>query len=661
MKILKLAVYGIAAIVALAALAVGAAAVVVDGAFVKARLERAMKEKNRALAIEGVPAVKLFPVAGIALGKTTLSEAGSDKRFVALESMEVAVRVMPLLSGEVAVETLKLAGLKVSLVRARDGRMNFDDLAGEKREERAGPPPRVRLGEASIERAEISFRDEASGREVSVSDLNFRTGRLEGAAPAPVELSLRVRGREPAIDVKAGAAGALRLDLARPEIVLDGFKAQASGRIDRDTLAAELAAPRLEITPARAAGADITGSMKLAGPQRKLEAKLRIAAVEGSARALSIPKLALEANGVAGGIPLAAKADGTLKADLVKETLDADLSAKVDESTIKAKLGLAKFAPLAANFDLAVDRIDLDRYFPPKKEPADPNARIDLAALKGPTVTGMAAIGALAARRVKLQNVKAEVKLNNGRLEVAPHSAALYGGTLSGSLSVDSSGNRISLKEEVKGVQVGPLLRDTAQQDRLEGRGNVSLDVAMAGATVPALRKSMGGSARVELRDGAVKGVNFAEAIQDVRSVLGSRSAKANDPGKRTDFSEITGSFKIKNGIAHNEDLQGKAPLLRLGGAGDIDIGGSRVDYTARVSLVATSKGQGGRDLSQLVGVTIPVRLTGALEKPDVAIDFGDVIAKSGGSIGRALGSAGSATGRAAGSVGDKIRGLFGR
>ena len=59
-----------------------------------------MKEKNRTLSIEGDPKVKLFPVAGLSLGTTSLSEPGSDKLFVSLESAEVAVRAMPLFSGD---------------------------------------------------------------------------------------------------------------------------------------------------------------------------------------------------------------------------------------------------------------------------------------------------------------------------------------------------------------------------------------------------------------------------------------------------------------------------------------------------------------------------------------------------------------------------------
>ena len=49
---------------------------------------------------------------------------------MSLDSAEVAVRVMPLLSHEVAVETLKLSGLKATVVRRKDGSMNFSDLSG---------------------------------------------------------------------------------------------------------------------------------------------------------------------------------------------------------------------------------------------------------------------------------------------------------------------------------------------------------------------------------------------------------------------------------------------------------------------------------------------------------------------------------------------------
>jgi hypothetical protein len=59
--------------------------------------------------------------------------------------------------------------------------------------------------------------------------------------------------------------------------------------------------------------------------------------------------------------------------------------------------------------------------------------------------------------------------------------------------------------------------------------------------------------------------------------------------------------------------------------------------------------------------VTIPVRATGSLEKPDITVDFAELIAKSGLGIGRALGAAGSTAGGAATGIGEKVKGLFRR
>ncbi len=703
MKALKILGYGAGGLVALLLVALAVAVLVIDGGFVKARLERAMQEKHRTLTIEGEPRIRLYPVAGIALGKLVLTEPASDKVFIALDSAEIAVATLPLLSREVAVEVLRISGLKVNIAREVDGRLNFADLTGAGETE-ASPKhgelriPAVRIAQVAIERARVGYRDAASGQEVTLDDLNLKTGRLDGATPGQVTFSARLTGRKPELDIRAQAAGAVRFNLQRQEIGLDAFSLQVKGRADRDTLAVEIAAPKVEITPAYASGSAIAASVKLSGPKRRLDARLNVAAAEGTAKALSIPSLALEleagAEGqsvkgkvttplqanLAGpaielpkiaanltlsgpGLPqkgLALLADAALKADFGKQSAAGELAARFEDSSLRARFAATRLAPLVATFEVKADRLNLDRLMPPKKAPAKDGERIDLSGLEGPRVSGQVAIGALTAQRVKLADLKADVKLAGGKLEVAPHSANLYGGTLSGSLVAHANGNRVAIKEAVRGVQLGPLLRDAAELDRLEGRGNVTFDLAAAGAGVSAMKRSLGGTARVEMRDGAVKGINLAEAIQDVRAVLGSRSATASDASKRTDFSEMTASFVIRNGVAHNDDLQGKAPLLRLTGGGDVDIGNSTVSYTARAAVVATSKGQGGRDLSSLAGVTVPVRITGALAKPNIAVDFTELAAKSGVDLVKALGKAKVERGVTE-KIGDKLRGLFRR
>ncbi|HEU4645237.1 MAG TPA: AsmA-like C-terminal region-containing protein, partial [Burkholderiales bacterium] len=125
-------------------------------------------------------------------------------------------------------------------------------------------------------------------------------------------------------------------------------------------------------------------------------------------------------------------------------------------------------------------------------------------------------------------------------------------------------------------------------------------------------------------KDGALKGINLTEVLRKTRAAFGSKSAQqaSADPAQRTDFSAMSASFAINNGVARNDDLEVRAPVLRVGGAGDIDIGNSQLNYVAKASVVATSKGQGGADLEHLSGLTIPVKLTGPFDAPKYEIDY---------------------------------------
>jgi AsmA protein len=354
-------------------------------------------------------------------------------------------------------------------------------------------------------------------------------------------------------------SGSLAANPGRGELNASEFSITAKGSYEKDAFTLVIAAPQLAVTTGKAAGKAVTADLKMKGPSRNVDAKLRLEGLEGTAEALSIASLGLDLdaaiapNVVKGKISTPVKGNlkqrsvelpkivadltitspqipqktvtlpirASVRANYEKQSGAVELNTTFDESTIQAKFGATKLDPLVATFDLKIDRLNLDRYLPPEKKDSNPNERLDLSALKGRTATGKAEIGAITARRVKLSNVKADIKLAGGKLEVSPHSANLYGGTLAGNLGADANGNRITMKETIQGVQVGPLLRDAVEQDRLEGRGNVSFDVAMAGPSIASLKKSMGGSARVEVRDGAVKGINLGEAIGDVRSVIG--------------------------------------------------------------------------------------------------------------------------------------------
>ncbi|MFA5241848.1 MAG: AsmA family protein [Sulfuricella sp.] len=351
--------------------------------------------------------------------------------------------------------------------------------------------------------------------------------------------------------------------------------------------------------------------------------------------ALSDIKANLAANGgkmPGGGMKL--DISGSAEVDAGHQDVALKLVSRLDESTIKANLGASPFTNPHFRIDVDVDRLDADRYLPPKPKESEPQSEkpLDFSALKTLNASGSVKIGSLKLYNVKASNIRLEFRAGDGRLVVSPLAASLYQGTASGSMSLNAAGPAVAVRQNIAGVSIGPLLKDALDKDVLEGRGNVNIDVAANGNAVSAMKKSMQGKAALNLRDGAVKGINIAAALREAKSRLGTmkgEKVQAASAQEQTDFSELTASFSIQRGVAHNEDLAAKSPLLRLAGNGDIDFGAERLNYLARATVVGTLEGQGGRELAALKGVTVPVRVSGPFKAPQFAMDFNAMVGEA--------------------------------
>ena len=349
---------------------------------------------------------------------------------------------------------------------------------------------------------------------------------------------------------------------------------------------------------------------------------------------------ALKAINADGSIRIGNLKYGKTKASNVNIKLNADgeklslnpLSAKVDDSQINANLGIRQFSNPAYSFDIKIDKLDADKYITKSSGATSTHdTAIDLSALKKLNAAGEANIGWLKLANVKTENVRLGLKAGNGIATLAPFSANLYNGSMSGMLKVDARTTpSIAFKQNMKGVSVGPLMVDAIKNDMLSGTGTVNVDVTTQGSTVGALKKGLMGNASLNLVDGALKGVDIAGSIRELKNkvnILGTKETSA-DKNKKTDFSELTATFDIKNGIAHNEDLAMKAPVLRLAkgdSKGDIDIGNERINYIAKPTVVKSLKGQGGAELDSLSGIAIPIKITGTFSDPKYGMDFAAV------------------------------------
>lgn len=711
MKIVKIIAFVLGGLVVLLAAAAAFIVATFDANKWKGEISQLVQEKkNRSLKIEGDLSLSLFPSIGVQLGKATLSEHKSEQVFASVDSARVSVRLMPLLSKQVVVDTVELGDMKARLVRFKDGHLNIDDLLSKDEKE---PPARFDIAGVKFANGELVWRDEKAGQEVTLSALNLTTGRLANAATDKFDLSATLVGAKPRLAVALKAGGEYRYDLDKKnyggakldmrltgdvadmksldltlaaaalqfagsnEVMVDQLLLTAKGKSAGDAFEAKLEAPKLALAADKASGAAVNATVKLAGAQRAVNAKIALSGVEGKSQSLQAGKLTLDLDARQGETTVKGTLASALSADLEKQTVElpafsgelnvanpqmpmksvklpltgglrtdidgqtaaVHANTQFDESRIAAKVNVSRFSPLALGFDLDIDRLNVDKYLPPKADAAgskeagkpSPEKPLDFSAIKGLNASGVVKIGQLQVSNVKASKVRLELKAAGGKLDVAPLTANLYDGSLAGALSVNANNNHVAVKQNLANVNINPLMKDALDKDVLEGRGNVALDVATAGTTVTAMKKGLNGAASMNLKDGAIKGINLAKTFRETKAVFTMRkdAVQQAKQTEKTDFSELSATFRIANGVAHNDDLSMKSPFIRLGGAGDINIGEDRVDYVAKASVVNTSGGQGGKELDHLKGLTVPVRVSGPFDKLAYNIEFGGLVAEA--------------------------------
>ena len=558
------------------------------------------------------------------------------------------------------------------------------------------------------------------------TNLKTRVAFDPGKSVVLENMALDAKGTAAGItNLAVKAAGSLTAGLKGGEYTASKLTAAITGDSGKDKLDIKLDAPKLAFTADKASGDKVTLVAKISGPEGVTNANLSVPAIEGTSQSFKSGPMALELDMKKGDLVVKARIDsplqGNIKAqqlslpqlkasltatgpnlpgktvtgqlagsagvDLAKENARADIAGKIGDSNIKGQVGVGDFSPLRLTFNLDIDQLDVDRYFPqqaggqggaPGQKPAPApktDKPFDLSALKELNATGTLHIGSLKVNNVKASNVKLDLKAANGHADLNPLTASFYQGTLASAISINAAPATptFAVKHNMSGVNVGPFLHDLANNDTLEGKGNVTVDVTTQGNSVGQMKKALAGSAGLKLADGAVKGIDIAGSVRNAKAKLGAlrgEHTQQADKSQKTDFSELTGTFQIKNGVAHNQDLSMKSPLLRVEGNGDVNIGEDSINYLMKASIVGSLKGQGGRDVDDLKGLTVPVRISGPLGTPSYKLDFAAMATESvkqsvkeqlqkqlqGGSK-----DAGKKDGSSGGNVKDKLKGLFGR
>jgi AsmA protein len=217
-----------------------------------------------------------------------------------------------------------------------------------------------------------------------------------------------------------------------------------------------------------------------------------------------------------------------------------------------------------------------------------------------------------------------EASLAGGILKATLSNVGAYGGQANGTIDIDVSSDRpvYALRSDLAGVRALPLLTSAAGFDKLDGRLQAKIDVRSSGETQQAIMSGLAGTAVANFRDGAIRGINVAQMIRSLTS--GTLSGWQESRERSTDLTELSASFRIDKGQANTTDLDLVGPLVKMTGAGTVDLGAQTLALRVEPKLVMTTQGQGRT--SDPVGLGIPVVIDGPWTNPRIYPDIAGIL-----------------------------------
>ena len=625
-KLVKIVAILAGVVVGLIVLAIVLVAVFVDPNRYRDDIIRAVKTNTgRDFQIEGKLKLSFFPWLGLETGALQLANApGFGKEpFARVESAGIKVELLPLLRKEVRVDAIRLNGLALNLAKNKDGRTNWEDLT--KPQAKPAEPEKPKspdagaalaafsVNELSVRSANVVWDDQQSGARYAVRGLDLTSGNLLGAVPVPLKLAFDLETGKPPVRNRVELNARANIDPANQTLNVPELKLSAGPF----TLNATVAGTGLQDAP------KFNGRVEIARfNAQDLLKQLGITYAPADAKALT-------------NVGMSTKFNATTKSVALSE-----LVLTLDDTRLTGAASLASFSPPQPRFDLALDRIDVDRYLPAPTEAKDKAGKdskeaapaapvvIPLALLREFDTQGKFRIQALKAFGIQSQDISIQVNARNGNIALGPNTAKLYGGTYNGRTTIDASGKvpRFQFTEKLANVQLGPFLKDAKLFERYSGTGNVDLNLTGQGLDGPSITRTLNGTAAIALRDGKVQGVNLQKLVNDARTVydkVRGRDVEAKpQPSDETAFQSLTANIKVTNGVAQNDDLKLVGPVVRAEGKGSADLVQEKIDYRLRVTL---------SEAAERKGTTVPVTISGPFASPKYGVDVSEMFKEQAG------------------------------
>lgn len=622
------------ALLVLVVLVVGAVAALpffIDVNSYKPTIEAKAKEAlGREVKLNGPIKLSIWPNIGVEASDVHLANVpgGQAKEMASLKSLVVSVKLMPLLSKTVEVDSFVLNEPIINLEVDKAGKPNWqfgDQKAAPAAKPGAAgggaPSGTLKLGDVRLVNGKVSYANLQTGDKQQLEQINAKVSlpdmdspfKLDGSTVWNKEKTDLNIATGPLSKLQAGQTSPVKAKVASKNLTLefDGnatvkeTSTAASGTVSLETpsikdLAAWAGKPLQNVQPNTMGKLSIKGKLALAGKKLDFsDAKIVVDAINATGA------LSVDANGAK---------------PLIKGNLD-------------------------------VDKLDANPYLGPEQpaqqqaaKPGDAKAQdwsddpIDVSALKTFDADLAASAGQVIFRKMKTGKAMVKLTVKDGRmaLDLGVPKPGLYQGegTVNVVVNAAQAPAAYEVKAKLAGLQAEPYLKDAHDTDKLSGTLGADAAIAARGGSQRQIVSAANGNGMVKFTDGAIKGIDLAGVARQLGEA--GKGAGTFDPSRmmggfknlfggggaseKTDFAELGGTFTIVNGVITNKDMALKSPFVRVTGAGTVSMPPKTMDYTVNIAAVATAQGQGGQDSG---GTGIPVHCkgpwTGDSCKPDLA------------------------------------------
>lgn len=471
-----------------------------------------------------------------------------------------ALRLMPLIFGNVAISDYTLIRPRIAVHVAANGASNWD-----KAFERLREKTRLRRGgltDFRIADGSATVDDQKNGRTFAVTGIEFAVSWPGADRQANVSGKLTVNGEQ--VEVNAIVARPQALFIAEPT----GLKMRfASGPVrggfdgsltNGDTVTAA-GALTLE-------GASMRSFLRWIGQNPGIGPSLGAFALKGQVEvlpnSLAFTKVNAELDGNV--------ADGALTVSLEGE-----------RPQVRGTLDAGRFVATTYFRDLNLTP-DAGRGW--SRRP------IDLSAIASIDLDLRVSARELIVGRAQFGRSAAALNARNGRVNVTLGEALAYGGVLSGALMVSPRGDDVDVRASLT-VQRGQLALGLGEWfgfRRLDGTANIQLGLEARGGSMAELARTTSGQITLNAIEGAVHGFN-AEAIlrrleRRPLSVVG-----ADARSGRTPYERVAATVRIVGGVATTTDMTLEGQMVRVSVEGSAQLPTRELDMRGIATLKRTA------------------------------------------------------------------------